>query len=40
MNKNLHRRSLRRLLPLRVGAAVNAGALAVLMSDCFRAVIP
>jgi hypothetical protein len=40
MNKNLHRRSLRRLLPLRVGTAVNAGALAVLLRDCFRAVIP
>jgi hypothetical protein len=39
MNAGLPRRSLRRLLPLGVGAAVNAGGLAVLVSDCFQAVM-
>jgi hypothetical protein len=39
MNKNLPRRSLRRILQLGVGAAINAGGLAVLLSDFFRTIV-
>jgi hypothetical protein len=40
MNTNPSRRSFRRILKLGVGAAIDAGGLAVLLSDLLKTVVP